>query len=154
MKRTLVYLSLAVIALTTLVSCHRSIVYSQFTPIPSGEWHMDSILHFDYTIADTSVDYRMMIYIRHTERYPYQNMWLFVGDSLSRDTIRFFLADDRGKWLGDKNSGLYEVPVIFGDHLHFADTGTYHLDIQQGLRDTLLRGVMDVGVEITESERN
>ena len=109
---------------------------------------MDSVTHFDYMITDTQPAYRMLIYVRHTERYPYQNMWLFVGDSLHRDTIEFYLADDRGQWLGDKHHGFIEMPVLLEDNYHFADTGTYSIDITHGMRDTLLRGISDIGFEV------
>ena len=56
---------------------------------------MDSLAQFDYLIEDTMADYQMLIYVRHTEQYPYQNMWLFVDDAGRQDTIEFYLADDR-----------------------------------------------------------
>ena len=146
MKRLLPILLITCVAFMT--SCKHDVFYSQFHSIPSNNWHVDSIMHFDYTIADTTMDYSMQIYIRHTERYPYQNIWLFVGDSASRDSMNVFLADDRGKWYGDSNNGFIEVVVPFGNHLHFVDTGTYHLAIQHGMRDSLLRGVTEVGLEI------
>ena len=96
-----------------LINCRRDIVHSQFVSIPSEKWQIDSVAHFEYAITDTDNDYRMLVYVRHTERYPYQNMWLFVGDSLHRDTIEFYLADDRGKWLGNKHHGFIEMPVLF-----------------------------------------
>jgi len=143
---------LAVAVLTAVAtffsSCRNDIVYSQFYPIESGEWHIDSVARFDYTIADKQAAYRMIVYIRHTEKYPYQNMWLFIGDSLRRDTIEFYLADDRGQWLGDKHHGFIEMPVLIEDNYHFQDTGKHVLEVQQGMRDSLLRGVMDVGMEV------
>ena len=78
-----------------LTACSNSIQYSRFSPISSEEWHMDSLAQFVYSIEDTASDYQMLIYVRHTEQYPYQNMWLFVDDSGRRDTIEFYLADDR-----------------------------------------------------------
>ena len=59
-----------------------------------------------------------------------------------------WLADDRGRWLGDKHHGLIEMPVLIEETKQFPDTGRYILDIAHGMRDSLLRGVMDVGVEI------
>lgn len=142
-------LAICLVAIAVLFSsCRNDIVYSHFSPIPSEKWHMDSVAHFDYTITDTQPAYRMLIYVRHTERYPYQNMWLFIGDSLHRDTIEFYLADDRGQWLGDKHHGFIEMPVLLEDNYHFPDTGTYYIDITHGMRDTLLRGITDVGFEI------
>ena len=141
---------LLLIGCLTFTSCKNDIVYSQFSSISSGNWHMDSVARFEYQITDTAVNYRMNIVVRHTDRYPYQNMWLFVGDSAQQDTIQFYLADERGQWLGNKHSAFMEVPVIFGRHIHFADTGTYQLDIRHGMRDTLLQGVADIGVEIVK----
>ncbi len=141
---------LVIMAVASLLSaCSHDIVYSRFLPITSsGKWSADSVLQFDYTISDTASDYRMIVYVRHTERYPYQNMWLFVGDGQRRDTIEFYLADDRGQWLGDKNHGFIEMPVLLEEEKHFPDTGAYVLTVQQGMRDSLLRGITDIGVEI------
>ena len=141
-------LFLASLALA-LTACHQDIVFSQFVSIPSGEWSSDMLPRFDYTIADKDADYRMLIYVRHTEQYPYQNMWLFVRDNMGhRDTIEFYLADDRGQWLGDRRHGFIEMPVLFEQQYHFPDTGRYYLAIQHGMRDSVLRGVMDIGLEI------
>ena len=130
------YILLTVIAASLLSSCSHDIVYSRFEPISTGEWQVDSVLRFDYAIPDAAADYRMIVYVRHSERYPYQNMWLFIGDGQRKDTIEFYLADDRGQWLGDKNHGFIEMP------------GAYCLTIQHGMRDSVLRGVTDIGVEI------
>lgn len=148
MKRILPICLIACTALLT--SCKNDTIYSQFHSIPSNNWHMDSIAQFDYTIEDTTLYYNMQIYIRHTERYPYQNIWLYVGDSTAHDSMNVFLADDRGKWYGESNNGFIEVAVPFGNHLHFAAPDTYHLAIQHGMRDSLLRGVTEVGLEISK----
>ncbi len=143
-------LGLAAVALS---ACSSRTVYSRFIPIPSEQWHMDSIARFDYAISDTTTDYRVLVYVRHTERYPYQNMWLFLGDSTRQDTIEFYLADDRGRWLGDQRHGFIEMPVLYEEHVHYADTGMYRLEIAHGMRDSLLRGITDIGVEVVKNER-
>ena len=132
----------------SFTSCQSDIVYSQFMPIPSEKWDVDSVAQFDYPIEDTHAAYRMLIYVRHTERYPYQNMWLFVDDNGHRDTIEFYLADDRGQWLGNRQHGFIEMPVLYEDGKQFSDTGRYTLTVQHGMRDTLLRGITDIGMEI------
>ena len=149
---TVLTVSLLTVLTISLTSCQKDIVYSRFVPISSEKWHIDSVAQFDYSIADTTTNYRMLIYVRHTERYPYQNMWLFVGDSLHRDTIEFYLADGRGRWLGDSHHGFIEMPVLLEENYHFADTGTYHLSITHGMRDSLLRGITDIGFEILRQE--
>ena len=143
-----VYVFILSLLLVGLTACSHDIVYSQFQPISSEKWHVDSIAHVDYTIDDATDSYRMLVYVRHTERYPYQNMWLFVNDGTRSDTIEFYLADDRGRWLGDRHHGFIEMPVLLEEAKHFPDTGTYAINIAHGMRDSLLRGVTDVGVEI------
>ena len=143
--RKLLFLATLALALT---ACRQDIVFSQFVSIPSGEWHVDSVAQFDYQIADKEAGYQMLVYVRHTERYPYQNMWLFLDNGTQRDTIEFYLADDRGQWLGDKHHGFIEMPVLIEQNYHFSDTGHCAMTIQHGMRDSLLRGVTDIGVEI------
>lgn len=146
--RHLLHIFLLGMVVMAFSACNSDIIYSHFSPISSNKWHIDSVAHFDFTVEDATPDYRVLVYVRHTERYPYQNMWLFVDDGLYRDTLEFYLADDRGQWLGDRKHGFIEMPVLLEENKHFADTGVYHYSIQHAMRDTLLRGVTDVGLEI------
>lgn len=140
---------LLAIASMWLTSCSlRDLVYSQVYPISSEQWHIDSVVRFEVPITDISATYRTIVYVRHSERYPYQNMWLFVGNETQRDTIEFYLADDRGRWLGDRHNGIIEMPVLLDENRHFSGPGTYVFEIQHGMRDTLLRGVTDIGLEV------
>ena len=148
MNKPILQILLVALAALLFSGCRKNIVYSSFYPMESEKWHIDSVVKADYTIADTSSGYQILVYVRHTERYPYQNMWLFIGDSLHRDTIEFYLADDRGNWLGDKHHGFIEMPVLYEECRHYPDSGVYHLEIQQAMRDTMLRGITDIGVEV------
>ena len=150
MKRMLPIL--LIVFATCLTSCRNDIVYSQFSSSPSGEWHVDSVAQFEYSIVDPESDYRMLVYLRHTESYPYQNMWLFVDNNHHRDTIEFYLADDRGRWLGNGGLKLYEMPVLFAQNYHFPDSGMCCFTIRHGMREERLRGVSDVGLIIRHGE--
>ena len=147
MKKLYSFMLLAVTA-AWFASCSTDIVYSRFAPMESKEWNADSAVRFDFLITDAAASYRMLVYVRHNERYPYQNMWLFINDGVRRDTIEFYLADDRGKWLGDQHHGFIEMPVLYEQEKQFPDTGQYTLSIEHGMRDSLLRGIMDIGLEI------
>ena len=140
------------IAWLSFTACSTRTVFSGFSPMKSGEWHMDTAVCFDYTIADVSASYNMILYVRHTERYPYQNMWLFVENAGQTDTIEFYLADDRGRWLGDQHHGFIEMPVLLEDIKQFPDTGVYHLSVRQGMRNEVLQGITDIGLEINRNE--
>ena len=80
-------------------------------------------------------------------------MWLFVRDNMGhRDTIEFYLADDRGRWLGDRHHGFIEMPVLYEDAKQFTDTGAYRLSVRQGMREEELEGITDIGLEISRNE--
>ena len=142
-------ISLLIGGICLLTSCRHDIVYSDFVAIPSGEWDENQLPEFAFNIADREAAYDILLYVRHTERYPYQNMWLFVrGNRQYMDTVEFYLADDRGRWLGDKHHGFIEMPVLLEENYHFPDTGRYYFAVQHRMRDSLLRGVTDVGIEV------
>lgn len=97
---------------------------------------------------DTNISYDILLCVRHTEAYPYQNMWLFTEWNRQKDTIEFYLADDRGRWLGNYSGKLIEMPVLYEQQFIFPDTGYYQFTIQHGMRQQQLRGISDVGIII------
>jgi gliding motility-associated lipoprotein GldH len=152
MKRNLV---IAIISLL-LTACGGNVVYTQFKSLPVKGWEADSLVTFEPVINDTLANYEMQITIRHTDAYPYQNMWLFVGiekDStvLLTDTIEFYLANDRGEWLGGGLT-VKELPLLYRESHQFANSGTYRITLQQGMREETLKGITEVGVQILSKE--
>lgn len=144
---------LIILSSALLAACSSQTRYSSFQPVPLMGWDADSVLTYDIRVTDnTPCD--ILLCVRHTESYPYQNMWLFCSlgrpdtTALWTDTLEFYLADDRGRWLGNGSVKLIEMPVIFAQNYQFPDTGRYVFRIQQGMRDKELRGVSDVGVII------
>ena len=117
-----------------------------------GGWDKDSVCRFSYPIEDTAATYQVLLYVRQTEMYPYQNMWLFVGDSGRQDTIEFYLANDRGEWLGNGRNGLIEMPVLYEETHRFPHSGEQVWHIQQGMRAQSLKGISDVGLIIKKNE--
>lgn len=150
MKKVLL-LTLISILLTT---CQRGVVFDEFKSLSTQGWNADSALQFMPVLTDTLGEYQMHIVLRHTERYPYQNLWLFVDvkrDStlLRRDTIESFLANERGEWYGSGMS-KYTLPLLYLEHIALQE-GEYTLVVQQGMRDEILRGITDVGVKIVKN---
>lgn len=146
---------LIIVISLALCSCGAKTMYADFQPVPMTGWQEDSVLTYAIDVDDTVNAYDVVLCVRHTESYPYQNMWLFCSfgkDSIAHDTIEFFLADDRGRWLGNGRNKWVEMPVLYEQNYHFPDTGQYVFTIQHGMRDESLRGVSDVGVIIRQSK--
>ncbi len=134
------------------VACSKRTVYSEYQNLPVTGWEADSAVHFTFCITDTLATYDVLIHLRHTQRYPYQNMWLFIDEvtpTLSKsDTIEFYLADQRGQWLGNGWGNLREMPVLYKQRATFPAAGEYTYTIHQGMREDCLRGVNDIGLTI------
>ena len=140
-----------IIAALSLCACDHSIVISEFRSLPLSGWDKDSLLTFTYEIEDTLSSYDIILYLRHTNSYPYQNIWLFVEDE-GKDTIEFYLADQRGRWLGNGYSDVCEMPVLYKQERRYDHAGQYDFLITHGMRDEILTGVSDVGIKIIKNE--
>ena len=141
---------LALISLLWL-GCQRGVVYHAFEQLPAQGWEADSALQFVPTLTDTLGSYQMQIIVRHTDRYAYQNLWLFVDvqkDSilLRRDTIESYLANERGEWYGSGMS-KYTLPLLYMENIALP-AGEYQITVQQGMREEQLRGITDVGLKV------
>ena len=150
MKRRIRIALLSSLLAIGLAGCRTDIVYSAFEDIDMAGWDKDSVCRFSYPIEDTAATYQILLYVRQTEVYPYQNMWLFVGHDGRQDTIEFFLANDRGEWLGNGKNGLIEMPVLYEEAWHYPAAGEHSITLQHGMREDALQGVVSVGVEVVK----
>ena len=148
MKKTCIILFVGLLALS---SCQPRVAYSDFRTMPIEGWHEDSVLTFETDIHDSMGIYDVLIVVRHTNQYAYQNLWVFVDTYTDlgisqRDTIEATLADDYGRWLG---SGInrYELPLLYIDNMSMPTHQT-RFTIQHGMRTEWLKGITDVGVVV------
>lgn len=137
-----------------LIACQKEAVYTHFESLP-GTWSADSTLVFHPVLSDSVNEYQVLINIRHTDRYPYQNLWLFVDlqrDSilLRRDTIEAQMANERGEWQGQGIS-QYALTLLYLEGQTLTQ-GEYTVSIQQGMRTEKLPGITEVGVRVEVSE--
>ena len=131
-------------------ACKTGTVYTDFRSTPEEGWDKDSVLTWSFSISDTAALYDILLHVRHTERYRYQNMWLFLNGD--RDTIEFYLADDHGLWLGSRGNGTISMPVLYEHNYHFSTPGVHTISLRHGMRQEQLRGVTGMGLEIRKSE--
>ena len=144
MKRYYIILLVAVL----FAACDNRTVFTEFRTLPLSGWNADSALVFNVEMSDTAGLYDVIVDVRHAVNYPYQNMWLFVNN----DTIDFYLANQRGEWLGNGGGDLREMPVLYKQAVRFDSVGTYTYTIIQGMRDKNLKGISDVGLQVVRHE--
>lgn len=84
--------------------------------------------------------------VRHTDGYPYRNLWLEVSqriDSVTtlRDTVNIELCNAYGRWHGNGFGGSYQLAFPLPRAVSAKEVNIRHI-----MRVDTLRGITDVGI--------
>ena len=147
---------LPLLAAVLLASCGKNVVLDELHTFKDSRWHMDSVVSVVWEPEQSEDPVFMSMYIRHSTEYPYNNLFLFRSIESTQgveytDTVNVALADPLGVWNGSGMSNLktLEIPIGQGA-VRFRDDERYTLKITQGMRDTVLYGIQDVGVQFEQ----
>lgn len=152
-KKILIISILALI----LSACNSNQIYNEQVEIKNGIWNKDSIIKLKFQINELDPFYNIYISLRAGSMYPAQNLWLFIetvspSGKIQTDTFEAFLADDKGKWLGDCMGEICDFEIPFKYMIKFPEQGNYNMKIQQGMRRENLPFVMETGIIIEKME--
>ncbi len=142
----------------TLGACDSSVLYDESHRVDEQGWRMDDSLVYNIETDDTTQTYLCCMDVRVRNDYPYANIYFFLstiypnGDIAVDTNIEFQLAAPDGKWLG-KEQGRYVDGRYPFCYFHFPQPGRYQFVIRHAMRDTLLRGVKDIGMHIEKIEK-
>lgn len=128
-------------------------VYQKTEAIPDYNWTYDFKPAFDFNIEDTAARYNLFVTIRHTNKYPYNNVWLLIysnyeGVKPKSKRVELPLADKTGKWLGSGMGDIFEHRIPIQQNARFDKAGTYHFALEQNMRINPLPHVMSIGIRI------
>ncbi|MDH6309871.1 gliding motility-associated lipoprotein GldH [Dysgonomonas sp. PFB1-18] len=145
-------------ALLTMVniSCEKQEIYYRFHELKDARWTQTDTMVFDVdsTLFDLYTPYRLSVEVTNNTNYPYKNIWFFVHDNQSNDTIfekssiEFQLADEFGKWNGSGFGTLFQVSFPLNENLIFTQKRNYCIKIGHGMRDESLTGIEKIGLKI------
>ena len=142
-----------------LAACNPAPLYQKQEPIPQNAWSYNFKPSFAFDIVDTTTAYRPYFIIRHTQAYPYNNLWIWLyiktpGDVVAKKArVNITLAEPTGKWLGKGMGEIYEqrMPISLGDSINLSKRGTYQIEIEQNMRLNPLPEVLHVGLRIEKT---
>ena len=148
MKRLVNILILALM----MASCAND-SFEERTVIPEAEWPQQDRVSFDVDINDTPSSYAFGLEFRHLENYRYSNLFVFLhtrmpNGNLTHDTIECTLATPEGRWLGKSSGSMRDLRIPLNVALRFPLKGTYHFEIEQAMREPVLKGIADMGLFI------
>ena len=127
--------------------------FDQRKVIPEAKWAMENRVPFDVTVNDTVGVYSFGISLRHLENYRYSNLYVFLhttfpNDNVTHDTIQLILATPEGHWVGKGSGRKRDLHVTLNPYKRFPGQGTYHFEIEQAMREPMLKGISDIGLFI------
>lgn len=147
-----------------VTSCDKKMFYSESIDVDESGWSMNDGATFDIEVSpdDTSQVYLCYVDIRNRSDYRYSNIYFFIktvtpDNNMSVDTVEFVMMGqgDDGQWhWGGKESGGYvdgRYPLS-RQPFKFPQPGTYHFEIRQAMRDTLLQGIKNIGMYVEKVE--
>jgi len=153
MRKVKINTAFFLLILLFVTSCGNDNIYFKYHSVNPDGWYKDSVFVFNIDIENPYRYYDVYINVRHAPNFPNQNLWLFISEIspdgvLSKDTIEFFLADHRGRWLGSGAGSIKEMQVRYREDFKFPEAGTYTFKIQHGMRAEHLRGVTEIGMQV------
>lgn len=151
-RNKVVWLCAALFGFLASCSAHDN-DYSAFSTIDDGGWEYGKSFVYRPQIEDSVAEGTLRVVTRHSNDYPYRNLWLEIsyqvenadGDiAFRKDTINMHLADVYGNWLG---AGL-------GPSFQKADTVSSDFRLISGapirlrhiMRADMISGIEQVGI--------
>jgi len=122
-----------VLFLLVLISCNNNIVFENYKTFENQIWSADSSVFFPYSVSDTICKNQIVIKVRHTTNYEFQNLFLFVKTA-KKDTLELLLANKEGKWTGKGVGDVREVEFVYIKDKVFAKKGDFTFEIEQAMR--------------------
>lgn len=131
--------------------------FDQRVVIPEAAWSVDHRIPFDVTVNDTLDIYAFGISLRHLENYRYSNLYVFLhtdmpNGNVTHDTIQCLLASPEGRWVGKSSGSMRDLRIVLNPNLRFPLQGTYHFEIEQAMREPVLKGITDIGLFIEKQQ--
>lgn len=152
-KRFLIRFIFATAFLTGLTACQQNALYERLHNIPEAKWQRTFIPSFAFNISDTNAFYKVYVVVRHTNKYPYRNVWMNVGVQQPQDSMRVqqfelpLAASD--KWLGVGMDDVFERRVLlFPRPVKFPHAGEVKFTLQHTMRLDPLPELLQVGIRV------
>jgi gliding motility-associated lipoprotein GldH len=151
------YFLIGLFAAVFFSSCSRNIVYTQYKTFNDNQWFANDKAVFDVEIKDTQSLNNISLMVRHTDTYPYNNIFLFVttkypDGKILTDTMEVVLSNSKGEWLGSGAGDIFDFKVPIKKNVRFPLAGKYQFIFEQSMRVDPLPMIMDFGFEIEKSK--
>jgi gliding motility-associated lipoprotein GldH len=118
------------------------------------EWPASIKPDISFEITDTVSAYNVYIVIRHTDAYHFNNMYVRAtvqepGETKGRTGDYDLQLATNGKgWIGTAMDDIYDARLLIQPNTRFRKTGTYHIVLEQLMREDPLQNVLSAGLRL------
>jgi gliding motility-associated lipoprotein GldH len=129
-------------------------VFEKNQPFASHEWASSVKPDIAFEITDTISLYNIYIALRHTDAYHFNNMYVRVtvkepGEMQGRTGDYDLQLATNGKgWIGTAMDDIYDVRLLIQPKTRFRKTGTYHITLEQLMREDPLKSILSAGLRV------
>ena len=136
-----------------ITSCTTIDVFEKSKSFSDQSWNSNDTANFSFEITDTTSFYNFYMILRHTEKYPYKNIWLelTVKDGVTPTTFkREFILADASKWLATATviDDIIDHRIIFNPEPIKLKKGIYSFTLKQIMRENPLPYILSAGVRV------
>ena len=158
-KTKIVLIIFSAFSLLILFSCNKNTIYSKYQSFDKYDWYRNNKAIFETEITDLNSLHDINLMVRHTDAYPYSNLFLFLttkypDGKIVTDTLECVLSNSKGEWLGNGGGDIFDLSMALKKNLRFPLAGKYQFTFEQGMRTDPLPLIMDFGMEIKKVSGN
>jgi gliding motility-associated lipoprotein GldH len=122
------------------------------------EWPSSVKPDIAFDISDTNSLYNIYIVLRHTDAYHFNNIYIRAtvkepvdGQSRTGDYDLQLATNGKG-WIGTAMDDIYDARLIIQPKTRFRKSGTYHITLEQLMREDPLKSVLSAGLRVERVE--
>ena len=145
---------LILIIAATLSGCDQNYVFEKNVALKERQWEHNEPIQFTVEIDDTTAVYDLALNVRHTDAYPYTNLWVEItteypsGQTGTREEQVILGNNTRQVWLGDCMGDICDRQGKIVEGVRFSEEGEYKFTVQHIMRTDPLDHVMAVGMRL------
>jgi gliding motility-associated lipoprotein GldH len=147
-----------VVPLFLMIACETP-YYEAEKEIQEGIWTYNDPFSFTFNAKDTVKKYDLLLEIKHSQSYPYQNIYFQLstvfpdGDTI-KDPFSVNLANKFGEWNGDCWGNTCSIQFPIQSNVRFKTIGHHQLSFTQYTRQDSLKGVEEMEFSIVRSTQD
>lgn len=137
-------------------SCTEQPYYDKVYSFKNKVWSQRVKPSFTVDIKDINKSYNFIITLRTTTDYKFSNLWVFLNTTTpdgikAREPFQIIITNPDGSWVGSKTGTIVENYLPFKKR-KLPLKGKYTFTLEQGITDSEIGEVLDMGFSVMEAK--